>query len=125
MTDTPNPSVCAHPELRLAATGLFCNECGVQIDEESPIPVDRNDNLRTVHEIDNAHASAERRLEALMTLLDQWQKISINQSARDATENPMVFYAFVQIFRTRVAADELPYLMAAMILRLAAGRVQP
>lgn len=128
MTDeqtAPDPSTCSHPEFRLAGNGLFCNLCGVQIDDETPIPVDPRANLQTVHDIDNAHASAEARVDSLLTLLDNWQRISINQSARDATENPMVFFALVQVFRTRVSADELPYVMAALVLRVAAHTVLP
>lgn len=121
----PDPGTCSHPEFRLAGNGLFCNVCGTQIDDDTPIPIDPRANLQTVHDIDNAHASAETRVDSLMTLLDQWQKVSINQSARDATENPMAFFALVQLFRTRVSADELPYVMAALVLRLAALTVKP
>lgn len=127
MTDepqTPDPASCFHPELRLSADGCFCNSCGVQIDDDTPIAVDPRADLKAVHEIDQAHASANTRIDGLMTMLDQWQKISINQSARDATENPMVFITLMQIMRTRVAADELPYLLAAAVMKLAATVVK-
>lgn len=120
-------SDCAHPELRLSNDGVFCNnpDCGMRIDDEmAPIAADPRASLRTVHEIDQAHASAIQRVDSLMQLFDKWQKQSVNESAMDATENPMVFYTLVQVARTRIDVDELPYVLAACLTQLAKSVVK-
>lgn len=119
-------SDCAHPELRISGGGVFCNnpDCGIRIDDDmSPIAADPRADLHLVHEIDQAHASALQRVGGLLDLLDKWQKQSINSAAKEAAENPMVFYAIVQVFRTRVDVDELPYILSAAVMELAKARV--
>ena len=121
MSEMPD---CAHGTLRMSEEGVFCHDCGARIDDEvSPLPADPTEHLRTVHDIDQAHASATQRIDALLDLLDKWQKQSINQAAMEATENPMVFFTLVQILRTRVDINEFPYMLAAAILQMAKDRV--
>lgn len=120
----PTPESCAHPVLRLSAEGVFCEKCATRIDDDVvPLPTDEKAALRTIHEIDQAHASATQRIDSLISLLDKWQKQSINSAAKEAAQNPEVFYTIVQIMRTRVDVTEFPYLIAAAVMRIAADRV--
>lgn len=115
---------CEHPELRLSAEGVFCTACATRIDDDVvPLPTDEKAALRTIHEVDQAHASATQRIDSLISLLDKWQKQSINSAAKEAAENPEVFFTIVQIMRTRVDVTEFPYLIAAAVMRIASDRV--
>jgi len=120
-------SDCAHPVLRLSADGVYCNDpdCNMRIDDDmQPISADPRASLRTVHEIDQAHASAIARVNSLLDILDKWAAQAIDSKADEATDNPMVFYAFVQILSTRVDISELPYMMAALLMQVAKDRVK-
>lgn len=111
---------CAHPELRLNDGGVYCKSCDLRIDDDmGPSPGDPRADLKMVHQIDQAHASSEARVDSLVERFRAWRRENPGTPATDATRNPMAFYAIVQLGQTRIDMNDLPYLLAAAIMRIA------
>lgn len=111
---------CTHKTLRLSIDGLVCADCDMRIDDDmSPVPGDPRADLRTVHQIDQAHADANTKIDALVERFHAWRREHPDAPADDATQNPMAFYAIVQLGQTRIDMNYLPYLLAAAVMRIA------
>lgn len=111
---------CAHSQLALRDGQLFCDVCDLRIDDDmGPSPGDPRADLKMVHEIDQAHASAEARMDALVERFRAWRQENPTAPAEEATRNPMAFYAIVQLGQTKIDMNDLPYLLAAAIMRIA------
>lgn len=80
-----------------------------------------NEQLHLVHDVDQAQASAFARVDKLLEWVRHWmtgQGFSAVECA-DALDNPMMFMAMVRLFEQQVNVTELPYLLGAMVVRIA------
>ena len=82
--------------------------------------------LKMIHRIDEAQASAFSRIANLVEWVDDWmnhQNFTLEEKG-DALDDPMAFMALLKIMQERVDIRELPNLMAAAIIRISKDRLE-